>query len=188
MSYAYYLHTLQKRSIPTLYYIQMSRLPLDHPKVHAHFMEGGFSVQIGTTNPFGRIPLDQTIEETVNKDTQTPGGTKGFSLNPGAVTRYYLTSEYRSMYIGHLRDMVGRSHFQLNHPDLQLPRIRRDEADIQSLVDVMENSWLDPLIPDQAQFVSLSTATVAPPDVANDLLTARTVGEEVYQDFKKKHL
>jgi len=170
------------------YYAQMSRLPLDHPEVHAHFMEGGFSVQIGTTNPFGRIPVDQTIEETVNKDTQTPGGTKGFSLKPGAVTRYYLTSDYRSMYLGHLRDMVGRSHSQLNHPDLQLPRIRRDEADIQSLVDLMENSWLDPLSPDQAQFVSLSTATVAPPDVANDLLAARTVGEEAYQDFKKKRL
>ena len=25
------------------------------------------------TNTFGRIPVDQTIEETVNKDTQTAG-------------------------------------------------------------------------------------------------------------------
>ena len=75
------------------YYAQMSRLSSDHPEVHEYFMQGGFSVQLGGKNPFGRIPVDQTIEETVNKDTQTPGGTKGFSLNPGAVTRYYLTSE-----------------------------------------------------------------------------------------------
>lgn len=59
----------------TYYYAKMSRLPIEHPEVHGHFMQGGFSVQIGPKNPFGRIPVDQTIEETVNKDTQTPGGT-----------------------------------------------------------------------------------------------------------------
>ena len=53
------------------YYDMMSRLPIDHPDVHDHFMQGGFSVQIGKINPYGRIPVDQTIEETVNKDTHT---------------------------------------------------------------------------------------------------------------------
>ena len=38
-----------------------------HPDVHAEFMQGGFSVQFSSNNPFGRIPVDQTIEETVNK-------------------------------------------------------------------------------------------------------------------------
>lgn len=56
----------------TYYYATMSRLPIEHPEVHAHIMQGGFSVQIGSQNSFGRIPVDQTIEETVNKDTQTP--------------------------------------------------------------------------------------------------------------------
>ena len=56
-------------------------------------MHGCFSVQLGDSNPFGRIPIDQTIEETVNKDTQTPGGTKGFSLKPGAVAKYYMNTE-----------------------------------------------------------------------------------------------
>ncbi|KAJ8366495.1 hypothetical protein AAFF_G00353320 [Aldrovandia affinis] len=54
----------------------MSRLPIDHPEVHQQFMHGGFSVQLGSQNPFGRIPVDQTIEETVNRDTQTAGGTR----------------------------------------------------------------------------------------------------------------
>ena len=57
------------------YYATMSRLPIDHPDVYIHFQQGGFSVHIGS-----KIPVDQAKEETVNKDTQTPGGTKGFSL------------------------------------------------------------------------------------------------------------
>ena len=42
----------------TYYYAQMSRLEVDHPEVHAHFLQGGFAVQLGKTNPFGKIPVD----------------------------------------------------------------------------------------------------------------------------------
>ncbi len=159
----------------TYYYTMMSRLPIGHPEVHEHFMQGGFSVQNGRQNLFGQIPVDQTIEETVNKDTQTPGGTKGFSLKSGAVARYYLTSEYRSRYLRQLRD-IGQHGSDFSHTDLQMPRIRRDEADVQSLVQLMETSWLNPFNRDQVQLVSLSTATTAPPDVAKDLLDAHRIG------------
>lgn len=43
----------------TFYYAEMSCLESDHSDIHAHFMEGGFSVQLGRSNPFGRIPVDQ---------------------------------------------------------------------------------------------------------------------------------
>ena len=36
-------------------------------------LDGGFSVQMTDHNTFGRIPVDQTIEETINRDTQTSG-------------------------------------------------------------------------------------------------------------------
>ena len=77
---------------------------------------------LGSQSPFGRIPVDQTIEKTVNRDTQTAGGTKGFSLKRAAVERYYLTSEYRSMYLKQLRRMVGCGMSHLSHPDLLMPR------------------------------------------------------------------
>lgn len=172
----------------TYYYAMMSRLPIEHPEVHEHFMQGGFSVQIGSKNPFGRIPVDQTIEETINKDTQTPGGTKGFSLKGGTVARYYLTSEYRSRYLRQLRAMVGQQYTDFSHPDLQIPRIRRDEADVQSFVQVMETSWLNPFNPEQEELVSLSTALAAPAEVAKDLLEAYRIGENTYQAFKEERL
>ena len=59
----------------SVYLSQMSHLEQEHPDVHRHLASRGFSVQIGGDNPFGRIPVDQTCEETVNRDTQTPGGT-----------------------------------------------------------------------------------------------------------------
>ena len=77
----------------------MSLLVVDHPDVHAHVLLGEFSVQLGIKNTFGRIPVDQMIEEIVNKDTQTAGGTKGFSFIPEVVSRYFLKSEYRSLHL-----------------------------------------------------------------------------------------
>ena len=48
------------------------------------------------------------------------------------------------------------------------PRIRKDEADMKSLIDMMENNWMNPLSPDESDLVSLSTGTVAPPAVVKD--------------------
>ena len=64
---------------------------------------------MSSDNPFGRIPVDQIIVEIINKDTQTAGGTKEFSLKPG------------------------------DHADLQKSRITKDENDIQGMVDVILN-------------------------------------------------
>ena len=44
------------------------------------------------------------------------------------------------------------------------------------------------MCPEKTELVSLSTDTVAPADVAKDLLGAHQVGEEAYQMFKKKCL
>ena len=88
--------------------------------------KGGFSVQLGGINPFGKIPVDQTIEETINNDTHTPGGTKGFSLKHDAVQKYYLNAEYRSIFLRQLREIVGLGGIKLNHPDLQPTRIIKD--------------------------------------------------------------
>ena len=52
----------------------------------------------------------------------------------------------------------------------------------------MSSPWLNPMCPEETEFVSLSTDTVTPADVAKDLLEAHQVGEEAHQMFKKEHL
>jgi hypothetical protein len=31
----------------TVYFADMTRLPVEHPEIHSHLMDGGFSVQLG---------------------------------------------------------------------------------------------------------------------------------------------
>ena len=168
----------------SVYYAEMTRLATDHPDVHVQLENGGFSVQMGRENPFGRIPVDQTTEETGNKDTQTAGGTKGFSLKPAALSRYYLTAEYRSTCLKQLRELTDIRPPGISHHDLESSRIRKDEVAVQSLVDLMENEWINPFSGDQTELISLSTAAAAPSDVASDLLTAKEIGEVAYKHFQ----
>ena len=97
----------------------LTNLPETNPDVYDAFKEGQFSVQLSGDNPFGKIPVDQTIEVTVNKDTQTAGGTARFSLKAGAIKRYYITAEYRSAFLRNLREMTKGTKSHLHHADLQ---------------------------------------------------------------------
>ena len=88
------------------YFSEMFHLSEGHPDAFKYVSSGGLSVQLSNSNPFGRVPVDQTCEETVNKDTQTSGGTKGFSLEPNHVSKHYLVAEYRSTFLRQLKDML----------------------------------------------------------------------------------
>ncbi|KAG1673900.1 Kinesin-like protein KIF12 [Nymphon striatum] len=88
------------------YYAEMTNLPEEHPEIHDYLEAGGFSVQIGSKNTFEKIPVDQTVEETVNRDTQTQGGTKGFSLKANALTSRIAKDE---LDVKNLTDMIESS-------------------------------------------------------------------------------
>ena len=148
-------------------------------------LEGGFSVQLGATNTFGRLPVDQTIEEKVNKDTQTAGGTKGFSLKPAAVSRYYVTAEYKSTCLKQMRLMIDDScSKRMVHTDLSASGMRKDETDVDSLVYLMEDTWTNPSSQNPSELISISTGARVSPEVANDLLTAHKKGDAAYTDYQ----
>ena len=84
--------------------------------------------------------------------------------------------------------MTGNNDSNLSHPDKHLPRMKKDEADVQSLVQIMETCWISPFDPDHENLVSLSTGIAAPPDVAKDVLAAHTIGKDAYEEFKQKRM
>ena len=88
------------------------------------------------TKPLKKLPI---------RTNRQAGGTKGFSLNPGAVSRFYLTAEYRSTCVRNLREMVEhKTPGVIIHADLEPSRIKSDEKDIKSLLQLVETSWVNP--------------------------------------------
>ena len=170
------------------YLSEMSHLKETHPETYEYVKSGGFSTKIGDKNPFGRIPIDQACEETVNKDTQTAGGTKGFSLKAGAISKYYLVAEYRSIFLKQLKHMLHLDKSNSEHNDLQNTRISRDETDVRSLLDMLESHWINPFSSEQQDLVCLSTGKAATPKVEEDLLNAKAVGDKAYEVFRVQRL
>lgn len=164
----------------------MTNLSEEKPKVYEAFQAqpGEFSVQLSSSNPFGRIPVDQTTEVTVNKDTQTPGGTTRFSLKPGAIKRYYLTAEHRSAFLGLVRKMVQGKESKLHHAELQAKRIKKDEEAVSAVFQLIQG-WINPFAVNE-NLVSISTARIAPRDITSDLMKAQEIGEKCYSTFKKE--
>ena len=84
--------------------------------------------------------------------------------------------------------MDGRGTSHLSHPNRHMFRITRDEADLQSIVKLLEDDWTNPLDSNESEFVSISTGTLAPPDVARAIIDAHTIGMAAYEEFKRDRL
>ena len=97
------------------YFAEMTNLPAKKPDMYEAFRASQLSVQMSCNNSFGRIPVDQTTEVTVNKDTQTPGGTNRFSLKAGAIKRYYITAKNRSAFLSQIRGIVQGKKSEFQH-------------------------------------------------------------------------
>ena len=169
-----------------VYHVEMTNLPSEHPDVYSNFMAGKFAVQLAEESPFGRIPVDQTTEVTVNKDTKTSGGVTKFSLKTGAMNRFYMTAEYRCSFLAHLRDMVQVRRLSYHHDELLSTRKVKDEKAVTAVESLIE-SWSNPFV-ESKQLVSISTATEAPEDVTLDLMRAREIGEQAFQQFREERL
>ena len=52
----------------------------------------------------------------------------------------------------------------------------------------METEWINPFSGDPTELISLSTGTVAPSDIANDLLTAKARGKTAYKNFQDERI
>ena len=55
-------------------------------------VDGQFAVQ---RSAIAQVPVDHTIEQTMNRDSKTKGGIVGISVNGGAVQNWNLTAHDR---------------------------------------------------------------------------------------------
>ena len=89
----------------SVYWCDMMSLEDAHPSTHEAFKAGDFVVQ-RSSSAFSQVAVDQTIEQTINRDTKLKGGIVGFSLNNGAVQRWLLTSHERAAITQACREMA----------------------------------------------------------------------------------
>ena len=164
-----------------LYFVEMKSLPSTHPGAHNLLMNGGMSVQRNQTYGFTGTPVDQTIEQTINRNTKTRGGIIGFSLKPGAVKRWINTAHQRSSIVDACRTLAGIEGCCTLPKDMQRSRIQKDEADIIKLQETIEVTCNPFLMSDS--LVALSSGCKADASTCRDLLEAKDRGTESVENF-----
>ena len=134
----------------------MLQLNKSFPEIYEQVIVGNFAAQLSSDKLFSRIETDKVIEMTLNKDTKTPGGTRGFSTNVGAVQRWKLNASYRASLRRCIHDHLQYEQKYVKHKDLAKSRISRDEKDVKSVYKVLSEVFIlpfseQPLVPYQQE-------------------------------------
>ena len=182
-----YDHTNYARYL-SIYVHDMYKLPHTHPDIHRALQSGECAVQRGV-QPFAQIPVDQTIEQTINRSSKTKGGIIGFSLNKMAVQRWALTAHNRASIVENMKEMIGMNDvtsINQKHKENSEPRKQRDEKDINSVCDLLKAN-INPFNPSD-KVNSLLSGIMASDNVVADLENAYRLGESASEQFAQQRL
>ena len=86
-------------------------------------------------------------------------------------------------FLKQLRDTLNLSKSNSVHTDLQKTRIARDEADVKSLIAMLESNWINPFSAKQQDLVCLFTGKVATQKIEEGLLGAKAIGKRHKKNF-----
>ncbi|CAB4021754.1 Hypothetical predicted protein, partial [Paramuricea clavata] len=126
----------------TYYLVTMKKLPETHPALHQQFESGHFSVR-RQHGRFNKIPSDQAIEQTINREQKCAGGIIGYSTDKGTVQRWSLTSHIAAKCQSKLEEFLGMSEANSVTKDLARKRIRHDEECVARSYDLIKE-WGTP--------------------------------------------
>ena len=110
----------------TYYRVTMQKLPETHPAIHEEFMAGNFSVR-RQHGIFNKIPSDQAIEQTINRDQKCAGGIINFCTMEGTIQRWVLTSHIAAKCKSKMELFLGMTELHNITKDVSKERMALDE-------------------------------------------------------------
>lgn len=148
-----------------------------HPDAHKKLSEGEFAVQMGNTNGVGQTPVDQTIEETINRDSKVKGGIIGFNKKKNTVQRWILTPHERAAFTQLCKRMVGSTRNEKGkHKESSKTRMNKDEHYLQKVQNT-NLSWGNPFEPG-GNIRHLASGITVSSAITEDLEKAEQKGKE----------
>jgi len=177
-------HQHYGRYLP-VYYIQLRNLHQTHPGAEVLLGECGFSVARSTV-PGCRIPVDQTIEQTVNRSAKTIGGIVGFSRNVGAYYRWCLTRHKRATFVeATLQEVDMVDDHTEAYKSTRPSAMKRSDEEVQQVMSTFEH-FINPFQTSedqQTQLFCLWSGQPALHKVAENLPQYVKAGEKAAKEF-----
>ena len=163
------------------YLVTMQKLPETHPAIHQQFEQGNFSVR-RQHGKFNKIPSDQAIEQTINKDQKCAGGTIGYSTFEGTVQRWVLTSHVAAKCQSNMEEFLGLSEANSVTKDLARKRIVFDEECVVRSYDLIVEGGGTPF-KENTSLIHVSSGLECGADIEADMVNTENKGEEAMCTF-----
>ena len=170
----------------SVYICDMKNLETSDPEIYHSLQNGGFTVQ-RSEHSFAQVSFDQTIEQTVNRDTKTKGGIIGFSTRKESVGKWVHTAPERAAITQKFLDMLDmHGDEESEHKEARSQRMSKDEKDISEAVMMCQN-WGNPF-EESCHLTSLSSGITASSKVTTDLMDAYKIGKQAHERFLQERL
>ena len=167
----------------SLYWCDMQLLPEVCPEAYRLLESGECAVQ-RSTNAFAQMPVDQAIEQSINKDTKVAGGIIGKSLKPSAVQRWMLTAHNLAKTTAACELLANsRCTSEAAHKETSKTRILRNEDDVNRAANLLQRSAINPVKSStNSDLINIITASVASSDVKRDVANAFEIGDAPFHE------
>ncbi len=167
------------------YHLNLLNIDDSHLGVRIMLENGGLTVR-RTSKSFARVPVDLTLEQTINADAGSRmTGIVAFTQSIAARKRWMITRSTRSAIVGRLLSIAGMKNTDSVTQDLKPCRIKRDNDDLKNLIKGIEDT-MNPFDSDAGdeQLYCLSTGKSASAEVKGDLLGSPDIGQKWCEEFR----
>ena len=170
----------------TIYWSEMDKLRDTHPTAYDELKNGAFAVQRSEKHAFAQVAVDQAIEQTMNRDTKTRGGSVGFSLRPRAVQRWIVTAHERAAIAQTYRQLTTMDDPASHGRGSGVTAIKRQEDAVDSVASFLKS--LHNQLEGIYGLINIVSGALVSGAVNKDLLSAFEVGEGALKRFMEERL
>ena len=151
-----------------------------------HFSRDGNFAFKRSKGQFNKIPSDQCIEQTMNRDQKCRGGIIGYCTSEGAVQRWTLTSHVAAKCTSILKGELNCKSTSSLPKDLSKARKRTHNEKVDAAYEVLDN-WGNPF-EYRDVLINISSGIQASQEVTNDLMNAKNIGNSSFEEFMEDRL
>lgn len=162
--------------------LDLINLTTTHPGLKEMLTAGLFSIR-RSSNQFSRVPVDLTLEQTVNADAASRmTGYTDSTNNFTARLRWSTTKGARAAIISTMLEMAGMDKTGDIQAELTPSRITRDNRDLNKLLSTI-NRFANPFNLTTDSLLNIQTGKAASKEIADSLLTIEEKGRQKHDSF-----
>lgn len=182
----FFYYNQQNYSRWLIYYLnQLQHVDKTHPGLRVEIAKGSFGIR-RTVKPFSRIPVDLTLEQTMNGDAaRRLTGIINLTNSIAARQRWARNHGARTRIISHVLTRAGLNRNQEDiAADLHPDRIKKHRQQIEAFMYSIQET-INPFSSsiDKNQLYNIATGQAATPEIADSLLNVISTGTVLRDQF-----